>query len=77
MLAVLLVPFIHLSVYMFRTMHPQPIVLKPSAPSMPPEMQRTFLLAVIAFVFLFVALLRARYRYAEERDAVALALEND
>jgi heme exporter protein C len=77
MLAVLLVPFIHLSVYMFRSMHPQPIVLKPSTPSMPPEMLRTFLLALAAFAFLFVALLRARYRYAEERDALALALETD
>ena len=74
-LAVLLVPFIHLSVYMFRTMHPQPIVLKPSAPSMPPEMQQTFLISLAAFTLLFVALLRARYRYAEERDALALALE--
>jgi heme exporter protein C len=31
-LGMLLVPFIHLSVYLFRTLHPQPIVLKPSAP---------------------------------------------
>ena len=58
MLAVLLVPFIHLSVYMFRTMHPQPILLKPSAPSMPAEMQRTFMFALGAFLLLFAALLR-------------------
>jgi heme exporter protein C len=76
-LAVLLVPFIHLSVYMFRSMHPQPVVLKPSAPSMPPEMLRTWLIALAAFTLLFVALLRARYRYAEERDALALVLETD
>src|SRR5436190_7473663 len=30
-----LVPFIHLSVYLFPTLHPKPIVLKPSAPSLP------------------------------------------
>src|SRR5712671_7312846 len=36
-----LVPFVHLSVYMFRTLHPQPIVLKPSAPSLPGEMLAT------------------------------------
>jgi heme exporter protein C len=29
-LGLLLVPFIHLSVYLFRTLHPQPVVLKPS-----------------------------------------------
>ena len=34
-LGMLLVPFIHLSVYLFRTLHPQPVVLKPSAPSLP------------------------------------------
>src|SRR5512143_1809198 len=33
-----LLPFIHLSVYLFRTLHPMPIVLKPSAPSAPPAM---------------------------------------
>lgn len=70
-LAVLLVPFIHLSVYLFRTLHPQPIVLKPSAPSLPPEMLRTFLLAMGTFTLLYVALLRARYRLATLRDAVA------
>ena len=37
-LGMLLVPFVHLSVYLFRTLHPQPIVLKPSAPSLPGEM---------------------------------------
>ena len=45
-LGMLLVPFIHLSVYLFRTLHPQPIVLKPSAPSLPPEMLRTLLVSV-------------------------------
>ena len=34
-LGALLIPFIHLSVYLFRTLHPMPIVLKPSAPSLP------------------------------------------
>ena len=69
-LALLLVPFIHLSVYLFRTLHPRPIVLKPSAPSMPPEMLTTFMLALAAFLFLLVALLRARYRLATDRDAL-------
>ena len=34
-LAGLLIPFIDLTVYMFRALHPRPIVLKPSAPSLP------------------------------------------
>jgi heme exporter protein C len=70
-LAALLVPFIHLSVYLFRTLHPMPILLKPSTPSMPPEMRTTFLFAFLAFTFLFAALLRARYRVATLRDLVA------
>jgi heme exporter protein C len=74
-LAVLLVPFIHLSVYLFRTLHPRPIILKPDAPSLPREMLITFLLALGAFTLLFAALVRARYRYATERDALELAAE--
>lgn len=64
----LLIPFIHLSVYLFRTLHPKPILMKPSAPSLPPEMLTTLLLAFASFTLLYVALLRARYRYAVERD---------
>ena len=75
-LAALLVPFIHLSVYLFRTLHPMPIILKPSAPSMPSEMVVTFLCSFGAFTLLFVSLLRARYRLAIRRDALA-ALEEE
>jgi heme exporter protein C len=74
LLAALLVPFIHLTVYLFRTLHPQPIVLKPSAPSLPPEMLTTLLLGFGAFALLYVALLRARFRLAVERDAAERAL---
>lgn len=72
LLAVLLVPFIHLSVILFRTMHPRAIVLKPSAPSLPPEMLTTLLLGFGATTLLFVALLRARVRYGVEREVLAL-----
>ncbi len=71
-LAALLVPFIHLSVYMFRTLHPMPVVLKPGRPDMSPEMLGTFVSAFGAFTLLFVALLRARYRLATRRDALQL-----
>ena len=65
-----LTPFIHLTVYMFRTLHPDPVVLKPSAPSMSPEMLTTFLLALGATFLLYLALLRARYRWTTARDIV-------
>ncbi|MDF1503242.1 cytochrome c biogenesis protein CcsA [Roseisolibacter sp. H3M3-2] len=74
LLALLLVPFIHLSVYLFRTLHPQPVILKPSAPSMPPEMLRTLLFGFAAIALLFAALLRARWHIARQREALG-ALE--
>ncbi|MFL5449927.1 MAG: cytochrome c biogenesis protein CcsA [Gemmatimonadales bacterium] len=63
-LGLLLVPFIHLSVYLFRTLHPQPIVLKPSAPSLPPEMLRTLLVSTLVFTLLYVGFVTARYGLA-------------
>jgi heme exporter protein C len=63
-LGLLLVPFIHLSVYLFRTLHPQPIVLKPSAPSLPPAMLRTLLISFGVFTLLYVGLVMLRYGLA-------------
>lgn len=70
-LGALLIPFIHMSVYLFRTLHPMPIVLKPGRPSLPNSMLATFAMAFVSFSLLFVALLRARYRLAERADALA------
>jgi heme exporter protein C len=65
-----LLPFIHLSVYLFRTLHPQPIVLKPSAPSAPPEMVTTLLLSVGVFSLLYLGFVIQRYALGGEgRDA--------
>ena len=69
-LGALLIPFIHLSVYLFRTLHPLPVLMKTGAPSMPREMLITLLAAFAAFTLLYAALLRTRYRYAVERDAM-------
>ena len=76
-LGALLIPFIHLSVYLFATMHPLPILLKPSAPSLPREMLLTLLLSLFSFTLLYFAFVRSRYRYAVERDAAAAAGEHD
>jgi heme exporter protein C len=73
-LGMLLVPFIHLSVYLFRTLHPQPVVLKPSAPSLPPEMLRTLLISALVFTLLYVGLVTLRYGLSlaeEARDEAA------
>jgi heme exporter protein C len=68
-LGLLLVPFIHLSVYLFRTLHPQPVVLKPSRPSLPPEMLRTLLVSGAVFLVLYVGLVTIRYGLALAEEA--------
>ncbi|HVH38796.1 MAG TPA: cytochrome c biogenesis protein CcsA [Gemmatimonadaceae bacterium] len=69
-LGALLIPFIHLSVYLFRTMHPMPIVANPDGIDMPPVMIKTFFLALFSFTLLYAAFVRARYAIAAERDAL-------
>lgn len=64
----LLLPFIHLSVYLFRTLHPQPIVLKPSAPSAPASMVVTLLLSFAVFTLLYVGFVTQRYALSLLRE---------
>jgi heme exporter protein C len=68
-LGMLLVPFVHLSVYLFRTLHPQPVLMKPSAPSMPPEMLQTLLTSFAFFTLLYLGFTITRYGIALVRDA--------
>jgi heme exporter protein C len=68
-LAALLIPFIHLSVYLFQArLHPMPVVLKPGEPSMPGDMLETFLLGFLVFTVLCIAFIRMRYRVAVLRE---------
>ena len=76
-LGLALVPFIHLTVYMFPTLHPQPIILKPSAPSLPAEMLRTILLSLGVFVLLYVGFVTQRYAIASLRAVREEKLFND
>ena len=64
-----LLPFIHLSVYLFRTLHPQPIVLKPSAPSLPGSMLVTLLVSFAVFTLLYVGFVTQRYALGLLREA--------
>lgn len=75
-LGALLIPFIHLSVYLFRTLHPMPVVANPDGIKMPPSMTITFFSAFFAFTFLYAAFVRARIRLAADRDALDAALES-
>jgi heme exporter protein C len=73
-LGALLIPFIHLSVYLFRTQHPMPIVANPEGIQMPQSMRLTFYLAITAFTLLYAAFVRTRVALAVERDALDDAL---
>lgn len=66
-MGLLLVPFIHISVYLFRTMHPMPIVMKPSKPSLPPEMLKTLLLSFGVATLLYIGFVMVRYGLAIRR----------
>ena len=69
-LGALLIPFIHLSVYLFRTQHPTPVVANTAGIQMPGVMVTTLFLALGAFTLLYIALVRQRMQLAVERDAL-------
>ena len=71
--AVVLVGFIHLSVYLFPTLHPQPIVLRPGKPGLPPEMLVTLLASFAVFLILYVGFVMQRYAIALRREAASHA----
>lgn len=64
----ILVPFVHLAVYMFRGLHPDPVVLKPSRPSMPPEMLLTLGLSFGVFTLLYIGFVAQRVGLARLRE---------
>jgi heme exporter protein C len=63
-----LVPFIQLGLYVVRTVHPPTILMNPGEAALSGDMLATLLLAFASFTLLYIALLRARYRFAVERD---------
>ena len=76
------VPIIHMSVTWWRTMHPEPIVVRAEGPNMPGEMVLALMVSLAAFTLLYAYLMYeklaierakddiAAYRYAEaEREA--------
>src|SRR5216110_2198796 len=62
------VPFIHLSVYMFPTLHPMPIILQPGRPKLPGSMLTTWLLSLGVFTLLYVGFVVQRYALSYLRE---------
>lgn len=59
--ALVLVPFNHLTVYLFASQHPEPLVVRTEAPDMPWVMVRTFLTGFGVFTLMYVGLVMQRY----------------
>jgi len=55
------IPFIHLSVLWFRSLHPQPVVMKPEGPTLPGDMLTLLLTSLATFTILFLGLFMVRY----------------
>ncbi len=67
-MGLVLVPFIHLTVYLFRTLHPEPTLIKPSAPSMPGVMLATFLLSLGVFFLTYAGFVVQRYAVTDLQE---------
>lgn len=62
------IPIIHMSVRWWRTLHPQPVVVRAEGPDMPPEMVVTMLVTLVAFCVVYLFLLTVKYRVETTRD---------
>ncbi len=68
-MGMLLVPFIHLTVYLFNTTHPQPVVVRTDKPALPLVMLRTFLMSFAVFTVMYIGFVTARYGIGARRIA--------
>ncbi len=55
------IPLIHVSVTWFRSLHPEPVVIKPEGPTLHPDMLTTLLTSLGGFTLLFLGLFFLRY----------------
>ena len=55
------IPLIHVSVEMFRSLHPGPVVIKPEGPTLHADMLATLMTFLAGFTMLFLGLFTLRY----------------
>lgn len=70
------IPLIHLSVEIWRSLHPGPVVLNPDGPTLPGEMLVTLLTTWAGFIMLFLGLFTFRYAI-EGLDRAPLPATNE
>lgn len=64
------IPLIHVSVQFFRSLHPEPVVMKPEGPSLPGDMLTTLFTGLGAFTALFLAFFLFRYGLERMRNGL-------
>lgn len=68
------IPLIHMSVYWFRSLHPEPVVMRADGPTADPRMLITLLVSLAAYTLLFAGLLW--FRYCAELEERELAIRS-
>ncbi|HSR43242.1 MAG TPA: cytochrome c biogenesis protein CcsA, partial [Longimicrobiales bacterium] len=66
------IPLIHVSVVWFRSLHPEPVVLRPDGPSLDPAMLQTLLTGFLTYTVIFFSVFFFRYGLARLRFRRAL-----
>lgn len=55
------IPVIHMSVYWFRSLHPDPVVMRPDGPTADPRMLMTLFVGLAGYTLVFLGLFYLRY----------------
>lgn len=64
------IPIIHFAVLWWRTLHPQPIAVRPGGPSMDPPLVIALMVGIVAFTVLYLYLTALRIQLELSRDEV-------
>lgn len=67
-MALVLVPFNHMTVYLFASQHPTPVVVQTDKPDLPWVMLRTFITGFAVFTILYLGMVMQRYGISVKRD---------
>lgn len=62
------IPIIHFAVLWWRTLHPQPIAIRPGGPALDPPLAMTLSVSMVAFMLLLAYLILARIQLELTRD---------
>ncbi len=67
------IPIIHFAVLWWRTLHPQPIVVRPGGPAMSEPMVLALVAGMLSFTLVYVFLMALRVSLEVERDRIEVA----